>query len=185
MASISGVTSSDGTFLNIQYSLSQEKFEYIKARIYKSNTIAALVSTAQVSHDVNNPVSGNFSILKSMEEIVNSLGATPGVLLLEIGVIKNGERKTYTTYVLVTKTLDCCLADKMNKIIDCGADPNCDDNLDDAQRLYLFMRSAEFVLNTIPNTSGFSEGALDATAIAKLNDAQAKYDKASELCISC
>ena len=120
-----------------------------------------------------------------MEVIVNSLGSTPGVLILEIGVTSSGVSKNYTTYVLVTKTLDCCLADKMNKVIDCGTDPNCDDNLDDAQKLYLFMKSAEFVLDTIPNTSGFSEGSLDALAIAKLNDAQAKYDKALELCISC
>ena len=70
----------------------------------------------------------------------------------------------------------------MNKVIDCNNDPNCDDHLDDAQKLYLFMKSAEFVLTTIPNTSGFHASNLDATAIAKLNDAQAKYEKALELC---
>tara|TARA_R110002012_G_scaffold6501_8_gene30383 strand:+ start:750 stop:1328 length:579 start_codon:yes stop_codon:yes gene_type:complete len=183
MASISGATTSDGTYLNIQYSLSGETFKSIQGRIYKGTQSVTLITPSQVQHDIENPVSGNFSVLKPMADIVKELGESPGLLLLEIRVAdKDKNARGSTAYVLITVDLDCCLAQKMNKIVDCGNDPNCDDHFDDAQKMFLFMKSSQFVMNTISNTSGFSQGSLDADAIAKLNDAEGKYKKALELC---
>jgi hypothetical protein len=183
MASISGATTSDGTYLNIQYSLSGETFKSIQGRLYKGSKSVTLVSASEVQHDTENPVSGNFSVLKSMTELIAELGETPGLLLLEVRIAdRNKNIKSATSYILITIDLDCCLAQKMNKIVDCGNDPNCDDHFDDAQKMFLFMKSSEFVMNTIPNTSGFTEGSLTADAIAKLNDAEGKYKKALELC---
>jgi len=185
MATISAATTTDGTFLNIQYTLNRETFKRINARVYSpASKSAAIVETNQVNHDTVHTVSGNFSVLRSLEEIVLLLGGNPGILILELLTNdKDNNPKSFTTYILVTNTLDCCLADKMNAVINCPpTDPMCDEHLNDAQKMFLFKQSAEFVLRSIPNTSGFSSGGLSATAIAKLNDAQGKYDKSLELC---
>jgi len=183
MASISGATTTDGKFLNIQYSLNQDTFQFIRVRRYSATNLQYdLSSPNDVTHSTTGPISGNFSVLRPIEPIVSALGPLD-ILILEIRCVNSqGVAKSYTDYILISHTLDCCLAEKMNKVVDCNNDPNCDDHLDDAKKLYLFMKSAEFVLNTIPDTSGYDMAGLDATAIAKLNDAKAKYDKALELC---
>ena len=101
MASISGATTTDGTFLNIQYNLNQDTFKYIRVRRYNNPTHFELVNQNDVTHSTTGPVSGSFSILRPLQPVVDAIGS-PGVLLLEIACIDSkGVSKTYTGYMLM------------------------------------------------------------------------------------
>jgi len=81
--------------------------------------------------------------------------------------------------ILIGKTLDCCLADKVYKSLDCDcSDDKCNEELLDAQKMFLFKQSAEYALQSISTNASLT----DIRRVAILTDAKNKYNKAIELC---
>ena len=99
--------------------------------------------------------------------------------MFEMNTLSSGAAVKSYGSVLLGKTIDCCIADKMYTAVDCDCtDDKCNESLMDAQKMYLFKKSAEFSLKSLSNADGPNA----ITAQAVVQDAQKKYDKAVELC---
>ena len=164
-----------------RYSLINETFGNI--RVYPSpvNVSAgiAIVNPNNTSHSSATGVTGTFTITIASAQF-KALGIDwKGVNLFELNTTSaNASVKSYGA-LLLGKTIDCCIADKMYTAVDCDCtDDKCNESLLDAQKMFLFKRSAEFVLKSLSSSEGPNSMILQAA----VQDAENKYNKSIELC---
>jgi hypothetical protein len=189
MASITVNTSSDLNVLNITYSLNDEVFKSIKVHPFKdveslgSNSFDVLVPE-QTIHSDEIQMTGTYSTNVVSQSFTNAGQAFEGIYVISIittPVKESTDEIISSSSIMLGKTLDCCIAEKMITAVDCNCDDDkCNESLLDAQKMFLFKQSAEYVLNSI----GQGEALNSINRLAALNDARSKYEKAIELCTS-
>jgi len=105
----------------------------------------------------------------------STIGAENGVFHVELLV--NGA-PLFQGAVIGNCDVLCCLAKKVDKLLDCSADcSKCATELAEAQKIYLLMKSAETELSTM--AGGPNNQSLAPAIIA---NAEKKYNKAVEIC---
>lgn len=98
----------------------------------------------------------------------HDIGTDKGVFYIKY--YKDGSLK-YQTGVVATCDILCCLAKKVDKLLDCSADcSKCASALAEAQKIFLLLKSAE------------TEVAHGNVTEADILNATSKYDKAAEIC---
>ena len=183
MASITASPSSDLNVLNITYTLTNEIFEEIKIHpfIDDGSSLSALDSGIVVlsKDNVNHGIDTTTGVHNTNFYIGNEYS---GIYVLSIHTTTLSNTDSYTfANILLGKTLDCCIAEKTYATLDCDCDDaKCNENLADAQKMFLFKQSAEYVLRNI----GPGVALDDIKRLASLTDAKNKYLKALELCSS-
>ena len=186
MASITANVSSDLNVINISYSLHSEDFVHITARPFSAtygdvgNSFVILSPEATIHSGIS---TGTYGTNVVSQSFINSGNTFEGVYVISITTTHNGGavEVVSSANILLGKTLDCCIAEKMITAVDCNCDDDkCNESLLDAQKMFLFKQSAEYVLNSI----GQGEALTSINRLAALNDAKNKYKKAIELCTS-
>jgi len=181
MPSIKINISNDLDVLNVSYTLQNEVFNNITVYPFTANGIGEGVEILNPGNTVQNldvAVSGTFN-----HNVVKSVFTTSGlpfsgVYLVELNVGSEVNASVIAN-ILLAKEVDCCIADKMYTAVDCGCDDvACNESLMDAQKMFLFKQSAEYVLKSVALTAPRD----DIKRLAILTDAQNKYNKAIELC---
>ena len=87
------------------------------------------------------------------------------------------ERVMNQTVVIGTCEVLCCLAKKVNELLDCACDcTKCASQLAEAQKIFLLVKAAESEL------AAYATGDVLLNAEAVIANAQAKYNKAVEMC---
>lgn len=181
MAILSVTESIDSDIILIKYSLINEVFQNISvypAPVTVGNSQVA-VTTINTNHTTEETVHGTFTVSVPASRFSTLSLRWAGVYMFELNtLVANTPVQSYGS-VMLGKTIDCCIADKMYTAVDCDcADDKCNESLIDAQKMYLFKKSGEFVLRSLPS----SDGPTTITAMAGVQDAQKKYEKAVELC---
>ena len=181
MAILSVIESSDSDIILIKYSLINETFLNIK--VYPSPVNVAtgipILSPSNTSHSSQSGVTGTFTATISIKQLTNIGVPWEGVQVFELNTVSSGASTKSYGAILLGKVIDCCIADKMYTAVDCDCtDDKCNESLIDAQKMFLFKRSAEFVLKSLSNSEGPSSLILQAA----VQDAENKYRKSVELC---
>ncbi len=183
MAILSVIESTDSDVILVKYSLIGETFNNITVYPNPVSTSSGvqMIDNTNTNHSGASNINGTFTLSIPLSQFTSFNLAWEGVYMLEMNTtINNAPVKSYGS-ILLGKTIDCCIADKMYSVVDCDCtDDKCNESLIDAQKMFLFKRSAEFVLKSLSN----QEGPTAITAQAAIQDAQNKYDKAVELCSS-
>jgi hypothetical protein len=188
MASISVNTSSDLNVLNITYTLTNETFKSITIHPFKdqdsltSNSFEVLVPS-ETAHN-ESIIDGTYATNVVEQSFLSAGQSFNGIVVVSITTTKSSAPTVdiiSSANILLGKTLDCCIAEKMITAIDCNCDDDkCNESLLDAQKMFLFKQSAEYVLKSI----GQGVTLDDIKRLSALNDARSKYEKAIELCTS-
>jgi hypothetical protein len=114
------------------------------------------------------PVNGSLSITVA----TTTVGAQNGVFYVEY--IQNGET-FFQSAGIGNCDVMCCLAKKVDKLLDCSADcAKCASELAEAQQIFLLMKSAETELSSMTGSV--------SSAVAIIDNAAKKYNKAVEIC---
>mgnify|MGYP003627714747 FL=1 len=189
MATIQISSMHDGQLANISYRLRNEKFLGIKGRSYSADSNSDFIASKNtVAHSTADFITGSFNMTISINELKEKFGVTDlGIMIatIETEIRGNSQPAYKNAYALFGSSLDCCMADKLYASLECDCnDDSCNQSLFDAQKIFLFKKSAEYVLRTIVAETMFEADQLDALAVAKLQDATAKYNKSLELCSS-
>ena len=114
----------------------------------------------------------NTRVINLVTQLVGSATGYGGVMTishLESGAVVS------STAVLVSCDILCCLAKKMEDLLDCNCEcMKCSDDLVSAQKIFLLLKTAEAELATASGTL------LERNAI--IANAEKKYNKAAEMC---
>tara|TARA_R110002074_G_scaffold136116_4_gene280837 strand:- start:1268 stop:1882 length:615 start_codon:yes stop_codon:yes gene_type:complete len=185
MASFTVSQTSDAQFIGGTLILSNEKVLQVEAKQYLTNTATtfdAIATASELGITTLSKGTKKFNIKKS-----SLPGNGQGVYIFKVQV--QGGRgasvddiSSRYAYLAVGHIIDCCLAEKLHTIIDCNDcnSSKCNDNLQDAQKMFLFKKASEYSISNIPQASGPTS----ANTIGLLEDAVNKYNKAVELCSS-
>jgi hypothetical protein len=192
MASITVNTSSDLNVLNITYNLNaNETFVDIKVHPFTDEGLGSgfqVLVPEQTVHGggdtARTSTGGTYSTNVVEQSFLNAGASFGGINVISITTTPADKPDVETissANILLGKTLDCCIAEKMVTAVDCNCDDDkCNESLFDAQKMFLFKQSAEYVLKNI----GQGVALDDIKRLAALNDAKSKYQKAIELCTS-
>ena len=178
MPILSTTVSPDSQVISIKYSLNDETFSNVTAYVAPiKQGEGIVVLTSQGLGYSSEQTIGTYSTTISKTKL-NQLGISfSGIVLLELNT---NNSKSYSV-VLIGEEVDCCIADKMYDAVGCDCDDTkCNESLRDAQKMFLLKRSAEYGLKGLDNTQGPESISLQAI----VQDSQAKYEKALELCSS-
>ena len=131
------------------------------------------ISLGDYSYDYNFPGGAtNTRVVNLATQLANSATGYGGVMTvthLEGGV------EVATSAVLVSCDILCCLAKKMEDLLDCNCEcMKCSDDLVSAQKIFLLLKTAEAELATVSGTL------LERNAV--IANAEKKYNKAAEMC---
>jgi hypothetical protein len=131
------------------------------------------ISLGDYSYDYNFPGGAtNTRVVNLATQLANSATGYGGVMTvthLEGGV------EVATSAVLVSCDILCCLAKKMEDLLDCNCEcMKCSDDLVSAQKIFLLLKTAEAELATASGTL------LERNAV--IANAEKKYNKAAEMC---
>ena len=131
------------------------------------------ISLGDYSYDYNFPGGAtNTRVINLATQLVGSGTGYGGVMTishLESGAVVS------STAVLVSCDILCCLAKKMEDLLDCNCEcMKCSDDLVSAQKIFLLLKAAEAELATITGSL------TDRAAI--IANVEKKYNKAAEMC---
>ena len=116
--------------------------------------------------------STNTRVINLATQLANSSTGYGGIMTvthLEAGV------EVATSALLVSCDILCCLAKKMEDLLDCNCEcMKCSDDLVSAQKIFLLLKTAEAELATASGTL------LERNAV--IANAEKKYNKAAEMC---
>lgn len=181
MPSIKINISSDLDILNVSYTLQTEVFNNITVYPFTSNGIGEGVQVLTEEYAVHSAgATANGTFNHNIVKAVFTTAGLPfsGVYMIELNTGSTVDRSVRAN-ILLGKEIDCCIADKMYDAVDCGCDDvACNESLLDAQKMFLFKQSAEYVLKSVALTADRD----DTKRLAILTDANNKYNKALELC---
>lgn len=189
MATITAKVTTDSELINIVYTLTNEVFTTINVYPFygdssfstKSQNGFTVMSIENAPSNSVEGQTGTFSVNIPASSFITAGVEFSGVHVLGITSTNNDIQSETFANILIGKTLDCCIADKVYKSLDCDcADDKCNEELLDAQKMFLFKQSAEYALRSISAAASLT----DIKRIAILTDAKNKYTKAIELCTS-
>ncbi len=131
------------------------------------------ISLGDFNYEYNFPGGNtNTRVVNLATQLANSATGYGGVMTvvhLEAGTVVS------TSAVLVSCDILCCLAKKMEDLLDCNCEcMKCSDDLVSAQKIFLLLKTAEAELATASGTL------LERNAI--IANAEKKYNKAAEMC---
>jgi len=191
MPILSAIVASDSDVILVKYSLANESFSSFQVFSYpfNPNNNQEVITPLGTSHGTAT-TSGSFTVSLTKSKL-SSLGITwDGLINIQLRTSQSysgyGDNASATTNkshatVLLGKTVDCCIADKMYNAIGCDCnDDKCNEELRDAQKMFLLKRSAEYVLSSLRDVEGPDSSILAAAS----TDANNKYQKALQLCSS-
>ena len=133
------------------------------------NTI--VVSSGGNEHSINFP--GGQAVFNTVIQ-TSVLGTNNGVFHVKH---LYDDRVMNHTIVLGTCDVLCCLAKKMDELLDCNCDcTKCASQLADAQKIFLLIKAAESEL------AAYAGGGVLLNTEAVIANAEKKYNKAVEMC---
>jgi len=178
MPILSAIVASDSDVILVKYSLANESFSSFQVFSYpfNPNNNQEVITPLGTSHGTAT-TSGSFTVSLTKSKL-SSLGITwDGLINIQLRTSQSYAGYGDNVSATINKSHATVLLGKIG--CDCN-DDKCNEELRDAQKMFLLKRSAEYVLSSLRDVEGPDSSILAAAS----TDANNKYQKALQLCSS-